>query len=398
MHSDFMHSLEYITTAPPLVFERLVANVVNALKANTPSPSSTTAPPTINAAAAPPEQPPSSPQANLPTARHYPSLGTSTLRSQTRDPPAVHHVVLARPPPTPTLGPHPTSTTTLPGAAGPAAPKVRSPSPGSFHTAEVLPSTIAAGASKAIAFSPCYTSAPGIVTGLRLVSIGEGTIRATTRASDITPQGFHIHADNHCDQTPFGACASWLAIACEDDDLQHGTFSTTQDHPSMEKKRETVRRIVFERPYERPPQVVTWLAAFQFEKRANMRAGTWAQNVTAAGFDLYCTSGEESVLFSADVAWAACSADRPNMRMGAFRTSVPFPKRETGFVGFESGQFNDEPVKVFLAINQLSANMGSELNLRVSCVKVDKAGLSWYITTWEKAQVTFAGAAFIAMA
>ncbi|KAH0607273.1 uncharacterized protein H6S33_003261 [Morchella sextelata] len=48
-----------------------------------------------------------------------------------------------------------------------------------------------------------------------------------------------------------------------DADFQHGAFSTTQDHPSMQRKRETVRRIVLERPYAQPPQaVVTWPSGF----------------------------------------------------------------------------------------------------------------------------------------
>ncbi|RPB09917.1 hypothetical protein P167DRAFT_547675 [Morchella conica CCBAS932] len=227
----------------------------------------------------------------------------------------------------------------------PAAPKLRT---GSFHTSEVTPHGAAIGATNLITFSPPYPTAPGIITGLRLVSIaGSGTLRATTHARNITPKHFsiHAHALTHCPSS-----ASWLEIAPDDADLQHGTSSTTQDHPAMEKKRETA------------------------EKRANVRVQTWAQGVSAAGFDLCVASGMGSMLFAAEVSWAACAADRPDTVMGTFQTSVPLPRRETGF---EAGRFRDEPVKVFLAINRFAASMGSDVNLNSSDIpKEHNDGLS----------------------
>lgn len=112
---------------------------------------------------------------------------------------------------------------------------------------------------------------------------------------------------------------------------------------------------------------MAWLAGLQAEKRANVRVQTWAQGVSAAGFDLCVASGMESMLFAAEVSWAACAADRPDTVMGTFQTtSVPLPRRETGF---EAGRFRDEPVKVFLAINRFAANMGSDVNLWVSWIR-----------------------------
>lgn len=225
-----------------------------------------------------------------------------------------------------------------------------------------------------------------------------GTLRAASCARATTCSDFTIDVDDYS-KSRFSACASWLSVAPEDPDFQVGTFSTTAVHPYNENQREVSRRIVFERPYARPPQMTVWFSGLQSEPNGKLKAETWFDDVTPTGFLLSVSGDPGAALFSADVAWAACSDDRPNTWMGSFGISQPLPGGESGLDDLWGGgsNFKEESTSVFLAINSIAADRVDGLDLKISCLKVDTSGLSWCISTGDNSQVTKVGAMFIVL-
>ncbi|KAL9036418.1 MAG: hypothetical protein Q9214_006141, partial [Letrouitia sp. 1 TL-2023] len=104
--------------------------------------------------------------------------------------------------------------------------------------------------------------------------------RLKAYASDISPEGFTLHADTWGGSILYKADVSYIAIATDgQDSLRVGTFGTEDIRPASSWVNSNQGTAKFEKPFatEKKPRVVAGLSAFEVGCGRGFRVKTWVE-------------------------------------------------------------------------------------------------------------------------
>ncbi|EKM59120.1 uncharacterized protein PHACADRAFT_191433 [Phanerochaete carnosa HHB-10118-sp] len=196
-----------------------------------------------------------------------------------------------------------------------------------------------------------------------------------------------------------GSGCSWLTLPEDDPDIQSGRYNTTEDHHWSRSQTKTSRRITFTHPYAAPPKVVVWLDAVDSGPGRNVRVTAWADAVTPDGFTIHLDTWHDSNLWSAGATWLAHSAERTDVRSGAFEIEDVRPwsaprHNNCGRVSWGAPEVASPP-RVFTALRMLDFQDGRNIRLSMSTSEVTTTGMTWHMNSWEDTIFYRAGAVFV---
>ncbi|KAG9029150.1 hypothetical protein FRB95_005608 [Tulasnella sp. JGI-2019a] len=161
----------------------------------------------------------------------------------------------------------------------------------------------------------------GLAIGLNSLDVKSGgNIRVKAYADDQANSSATIHVASWQDTTLNSGGCTWLEVAKNDRDFQYGVFNTTEDHPWTQPKMETIREILFDKPYAEPPKIVCWLNTIDVCFEQKCRIKTYAQNITTTGFTLHISTWDDSILYTASTTWIAYPPNRNNITSGTYNT------------------------------------------------------------------------------
>ncbi|KAL0635216.1 hypothetical protein Q9L58_005862 [Maublancomyces gigas] len=256
-------------------------------------------------------------------------------------------------------------------------------------------------ASKTFTFGSKYNMVPGLVVGLTYLDVACGeNVRVNAYPSEIKRDRFKINLDTWNDTTLYYATCAWLAIEADDMDFQYGSYHTIEDHDIKSTPLHNTRIITFKRKYPTAPTVVVWLNVIDLGSAANWRIKTFATNVTATGFTIHIDTWADTKLYAAMASWVAYPTDRSGVASGCFSTlDIRSPGQEqafnSAFESFGTGVF-EKPPKLFLALNALDIDCRATMRLLVKADNVSATGMTWHLNSWRDSSLYSAGASYIA--
>ncbi|KAL9608793.1 MAG: hypothetical protein Q9167_006380, partial [Letrouitia subvulpina] len=118
-----------------------------------------------------------------------------------------------------------------------------------------------------VTFSRTFAKAPKVVVWLSALDFSKAyNWRLKAYASDISPEGFTLHADTWGGSILYKTDVSYIAIAADgQDSLRVGTFGTEDIRPSSSWVNSNQGLVKFEKPFktDKRPRVVAGLSAFE---------------------------------------------------------------------------------------------------------------------------------------
>lgn len=165
---------------------------------------------------------------------------------------------------------------------------------------------------------------------------------------------------------------TWSDITCIDRDhtVQPGCYTTLQDHPPGSLCSQNTHIVTFSYPFLLPPIVIVWLTGFDMDPEKPWHVKTFTTQVTRTGFILHIDSSQDSVMYSAGVAWVAYRSSDPRIESDRLDTSVP-GSWENSMRLIESEQlhaqktFNNRVPRYVMVIDSIEA-AGGDLTLSLS--------------------------------
>jgi hypothetical protein len=269
---------------------------------------------------------------------------------------------------------------------------------GSFNTQEVrsYEAQRTAQTSKAIAFEKPFVAPPGVPLGLNYLDIGnEANIRIKAYASDTTPNGFRVHVDTWSDTTLHAGGASWLNLAPDRPEYQHGQFSTRTN------TRISTHRITFERPFISLPKVIVFLNMLDLDKNFAWRIKTYATDIDCRGFTIHIETWDNTVVHGAAAGWVAYPENLTHVfggtsnSMEACPVVVPQHTVRRG-INFDRVRFHEQP-HVFMAFNYIDVYNTNYLRLKAFPSSITTTGMDWNIQSWIGPNIYHAGISYICM-
>jgi len=248
---------------------------------------------------------------------------------------------------------------------------------------------------------PIPPHALGFPQGLNWLDIDKsGNIRIKGFSDNVTDTTVKLHLDAWSDTTLYSAGSTWLEVAQNDRDFQHGTFATTDDHPWDKPQALTSRVIKFAKPYAEPPKVVVWLNALDMDKTHNWRVKAFADNITKTEFTLHLDTWGDTVLYLASATWIAHPANRTNIASGAYNiTDVrPWEKPQVTNTGNASfGKTFQKAPLLLVAFNGFDIDHKANLRLRALKSNLTTTGFTWNLDAWGDTVLYSAGASYLAV-
>lgn len=256
---------------------------------------------------------------------------------------------------------------------------------------------------KIITFSRHFDSAPSVLLGIHRFDFNHLTpFRIDGRVESVTRDHADLTVFTWGDTVHHGDYRfSWLAVASDDPDLQHGTYEAT--HPRRTPQPQTTHRINFDRPYDAPPKVVVWLHRLRIDSVDDrIRIAAHVEDVSQGGFTLHVDTRGGSIMLEAGVSWLAHSPSRTDFTSGTYETKDVHPdtsprQKTSGHVGFDHAQFHYRPTSVFTALREFDISKTTNPRLSLSTDKVTETGMDWHIDTWSDTTLYSAGVSFIAL-
>jgi hypothetical protein len=269
---------------------------------------------------------------------------------------------------------------------------------GTFNTLDVRPYRMqqTPETSKAITFSKAIFPPPGLSLGLNYLDLGnESNVRIKAYASDITSNGFRVHVDSWSDTTLHAGGVSWLNLASDCLEYQHGQFSTPTDAHS----RLFSHDITFARRFVSPPKLIVFFNALDLDKETNCRIKTYATNVSGTGFTIHIESWHNTVVYGASAGWIAYPENLTHVFSGASNTmevcSKVAPQHMVNKrITFDGIEFHEQP-NVFMAINYIDVYNSNCLRLRAFPSTITTTGMDWNIESWISPNIHHAGISYI---
>ncbi|KAL0634981.1 hypothetical protein Q9L58_006099 [Maublancomyces gigas] len=202
------------------------------------------------------------------------------------------------------------------------------------------------------------------------------------------------------------AGTSWLDITSSDwqPDFRHGTFMTLDTHFNGSLRFENAFVVTFETPFMAPPKVVVWLGGIEMHMNEAWRVKTYSSDVTKTGFILHIDSWDGSMVLTAGVAWVAFPGDDESICTGRLDTWEPpswksSTLREDGRVTYEYPSGNDGPHRQLLLIDTIEVENAAGLSLALGFGPEETVGsFNWRMTAGPpEARLYSVGATYMVM-
>ncbi|KAH9059434.1 hypothetical protein EDB83DRAFT_932488 [Lactarius deliciosus] len=244
-----------------------------------------------------------------------------------------------------------------------------------------------------------FIDPPRLAHGLRVLDIGNGTIRVSSTLQHLTKSSADCSIITWGDTTLYHAAANVFALAPCDLDFLTGeharSFWKNPNDPASV-------RINFERPFVTPPKVVVFFNCIEMFKYNNWRLKTTATDIDVGGFTLNIETWLDTLFHTvaARVGWIAYPEDREHI----FSTSVstldirPVDQPQhlhNQEISFNSVEFLKKP-SVFIALNSLDVSSDANLRINAYVDGISTTHLVWHIDSWSDTVLCSAGATIIA--
>ncbi|KAM6504666.1 hypothetical protein FSOLCH5_015170 [Fusarium solani] len=253
---------------------------------------------------------------------------------------------------------------------------------------------------KEIRFKEEHDSEPDIPVGITSLDISHKTnIRIKASAIEPTTEEFKASLQSWNDTTLYSASMTFLEKSTRFSYMQTGVYNTRKNGPGDQPQLKHSKRIVFAKPFDAPPKVITWLQALDMDKNKNWRIRVYPTNIDKAGFTIHADSWGDSILYGAGVTWLAYPANQPGVTSGKFSTQDVRPwnnpqAENSGIFHFPTA-FSKTP-KVIMAIDMLDYDHSRNLRLRLSTSAVTNTGITWHLQSWWDSIMYRSGASFFA--
>ncbi|KAG8883703.1 hypothetical protein FRB97_006014 [Tulasnella sp. 331] len=215
-----------------------------------------------------------------------------------------------------------------------------------------------------------------------------------------TNTSIKVHLDAWADTILYSAGSTWLEVAENDRDFQHGVFSTNDDHPWNHPQMQTSRFITFAKPFAEPPKIVLWLKELDIDKTHNWRVKTYADGITRTGFMLHIDTWGDTILYTGTATWIAHPANRTNIASGTYNTMDvrPWDQPRVNNEGHMSyGKTFEKNPLLLTALNWI--DIGDDANLRIRALTSNptRTGFTWNLDSWGDTTLFSAGASYLAV-
>ncbi|KAK7684546.1 hypothetical protein QCA50_012493 [Cerrena zonata] len=248
-----------------------------------------------------------------------------------------------------------------------------------------------------IALSIRYASPPTILLGMNMLDMNIPRIRC--KILSVANDGAQVDIESWEDTKLYSVGCSWLSIPPNDPDIQCGRFDTLEDHPMSKPNISTKHKVTFTHPYHTTPKVVVWLEAFSTHPGRNCRIIVEATDITPSGFTLEINTWLWTDILCATAVWLAHSADRKDIRSGAFSTDDVRPRNEprlknSSYIPIAGGAYSKKP-HVFSALNMLDFRSGRNIRVKAHTGDMTLHGMTWHLDSGADSVCYGAGASFI---
>ncbi|KAL0631756.1 hypothetical protein Q9L58_009385 [Maublancomyces gigas] len=243
------------------------------------------------------------------------------------------------------------------------------------------------------------------LTSVRMSSFQSLIASASVTAPKVT--GFNIKLSNYY-RTPSAnrfkrASCSWLELNNQDLDMQCGVWShqvqQVWDEDEIFTPKNITHNITFSFPYAEAPQVLVWLKRMDVGSSADRSLRVLVSDITTVGFTLEVYPQPNTNICGLDVSWLACSVGRVGVAIGTFEVKKEINARARceGNVAFQSGWFKTPP-RVVVGITGFEIDKDISLGLSVRVVEVTGEGMKWRIDGGEdEDKMAAASGSFIAI-
>lgn len=275
---------------------------------------------------------------------------------------------------------------------------------GVYSTRDVRPPTEPASETTyRIALEPPHAAgaAPKIAIGICSVDIDSlsHNVRLKTSVAqdlDTAHKAFIATIWSGGPKLPHSAAVAWIDVPTERG-LRTGSAALYPPggsgilRDSTDKPVE-LAQVRFERPYERPPNVVCWLTGIDTCKSRNCRVRTFAKDVDGGGFTLCAATWNDTHLYGAGATWIAIPQDAPGIFVGTYSANMD---RRFGRVAFPRA-FHGTP-KVVIGLNLLDSRQGRKLRFSAFARDVTPHDFVWEVQTWGDSHIYSAEITVIAI-
>ncbi|KAI5838518.1 hypothetical protein DFP73DRAFT_564312 [Morchella snyderi] len=206
--------------------------------------------------------------------------------------------------------------------------------------------------------------------------------------------------------TLLSVCFNWLEISSNEPDLQHGRVDTGCRNSYVQNEFGYTKEVYvhFARPYDAIPVVTVWFSDFNVNGSSDERFETkvYATNITRTGFTICLLKPRPEDFLVPIITWLAYSATRKDILRGRFSTTAERPRTRKSHARIpESEKFNGygftSPPRIFIGFDSLDvdAPKGSvEVETRV--YNVTAQGMSWTIFSSEPTVLNSASVTYLA--
>ncbi|PWY97399.1 hypothetical protein BCV70DRAFT_67016 [Testicularia cyperi] len=205
--------------------------------------------------------------------------------------------------------------------------------------------------------------------------------------NDVSPgQGFRMHQGSWGGTQLVQSSAHWLTFSQSDDRVQTGKFSSTsirerkgQSWVNAVPGESFAERIVFARPYSKPPKVVACLSGFDTDRLSNVRVDVFAGEIDSYGFTLHMNSWSTTIPYDISVNWLAHNADDTTIRSGRLEFGGGTNVSASG--NYDS-RFSQRPRFLWYGFCTLDLRNGVNLRIRMDVDSWTESAVSARASTW----------------
>lgn len=253
---------------------------------------------------------------------------------------------------------------------------------------------------KVVYFKKEHNSKPDIPVSIISINISHKTnIRIKASAIEPITKGFKASLNSQSDTTLYLASIMFLEKSIYFSYIQIGIYNTKKNDPGDQLRLKHLKRIIFNKPFDALPKVITWLQALNIDKDKNWRIRVYLTDIDKAGFTIYADLWGNLILYNAGVTWLAYPANQPGVTSGKFSTQDAYPwnnlQAENLGIFYFPMAFSETP-KVIMALNMLDYDYNRNLHLRLSTSAVTNTGITWHLQSWWDSIMYRSGASFFA--
>ncbi|KAG9029155.1 hypothetical protein FRB95_005613 [Tulasnella sp. JGI-2019a] len=157
-----------------------------------------------------------------------------------------------------------------------------------------------------ITFDKPYAEAPKIVCWFNMIATEpQHNCRIRTYAGNITKTGFTLYISTWADTTRYVATATWIAHPANRTNISSGSYNTMDVQPLDEPQARCEGHLSFDKPFQKPPLVLTALNWLDIGGPSSVRIKTLNTNITEKGMTWHLDTWGDSILHSTGASYLA---------------------------------------------------------------------------------------------